>query len=111
MISKEMIELLEDHDIKCYITDDDIELEWYSPSGEDFIIAFEAKDDAEFGYNFKKSAQDFDPDEHAEEWMPQRGQNGVPDSIREIIDDADAIKDFLEEMSCRIDAELSRKRE
>ena len=31
-------------------------------------------------------------------WVEHRGENGVPNSIRELIDDADAIQGMLDEL-------------
>lgn len=48
---------------------------WYDGSDEDFIQKFEILVD------------NFDPDEEAEIYIDMRGKNGVPDSIRDILDD------------------------
>lgn len=48
---------------------------WYDGSDEDFIQKFETMVDY------------FDPDEEAEIYIDMRGKNGVPDSIRDILDD------------------------
>ena len=48
---------------------------WYDGSDEDFIDQFETMVD------------NFDPDEEAEIFIDMRGKNGVPDSIRDILDD------------------------
>lgn len=49
--------------------------------------------------NIKEYAYNFDPDEHAEMWVDLRGQNGVPNSIRDLIEDADYIKKMLEDLA------------
>ena len=46
----------------------------------------------EFYREFKNYCYNFDPDEHAEMWIKFRGKNGVPGSIRALIDDADAMR-------------------
>lgn len=48
---------------------------WYDGTDEDFIQKFETM------------VEYFDPDEEAEIWIENRGKNGVPDSIRDILDD------------------------
>ena len=48
---------------------------WYDGSDEDFIQKFETL------------VEYFDPDEEAEIYIDMRGKNGVPDSIRDILDD------------------------
>ena len=47
----------------------------------------------------REYAYDFDPEEHAEMWVESRGKRGVPDSIRTLIDDADAIKEMAFELA------------
>jgi hypothetical protein len=48
---------------------------WYDGTDEDFIQKFETL------------VENFDPDEEAEIFIEMRGKNGVPDSIRAILDD------------------------
>ena len=63
---------------------------WYDGSDEDFIDQFETMVD------------NFDPDEEAEIFIDMRGKNGVPDSIRAILDDQEwkleTLKTTLEEL-------------
>lgn len=77
--------------------DGNIELEKYSPAGEDFLIAV-----GEEGFvdNVKAYAASFDQEEHIEMWIEARhnGVNGVP-SIKELVEDAQAIDDMLRELS------------
>lgn len=80
--------------------ENDIQLEKYSPAGEDFF--FTANKD-NFVTNVINYAEDFDPDEHAEMWVKNmHNVNGVPQSIRTLIDDADAIKEMLEELANKL---------
>lgn len=78
--------------IRDYSSDGEVEICKMSPGGEDFSFYAEVE-------NFTKSVEnyydDFDPDEHAEELIKHRGHYGIPWSIREIIDDADAIKEMI----------------
>ena len=72
------------------------ELETSSPAGEDLIIDIWYDGSTyDFVASFRRYATDFDPDEHAEGWIEFRGSNGVPNRIRELIDDADAIDAML----------------
>lgn len=73
-----------------------VDLNWCSPAGEDFWVSiyFDGTD-AGFVAELKNYAGNFDPDEHAEMWIPSRGRHGVPSSIREIVEDAEQIKRFL----------------
>ena len=72
------------------------EMEFYSDAGEDFVFTvwFDGTW-SDFVDNFRQYTIDFDPDEHAEMWVNSRGKNGVPDSIRTLIDDADSIQEYL----------------
>lgn len=101
----EMLSLLEKNDFKLLSTDEQdgqyvSELETYSPAGEDVIITVWHDGTTEdFIHSFYQYAIDFDPDEHAETWIEYRGENGVPSSIRDLINDADDIDDALNTMA------------
>ena len=73
-----------------------INIENWSPAGEalpEYIKINDTEDD--LVEQLRKLYEDFDPDEHAEMWVDHRGKNGVPSSIRELVEDADAIKAML----------------
>jgi len=53
----------------------------------------------ELAREVRRYAADFDADEHAAMWVESRGKRGVPDSIRTLIDDADAIQEMLDELA------------
>lgn len=78
-------------------SDGSIELEKYSPAGEDFIITVGAEN---FVDNVKEYAASFDQDEHIEMWISARrnGTHGVP-SARELVKDAEAIDAMLKELA------------
>ena len=105
-LSKNIIEVLEGKDWNIYdITEQDgryyVEIENYSPEGENLIetVWFDGTDSG-FIEGVRELADDFDPDEHAEMWIEARGRvRGVPDSIRTLIDDAETIKEMLEELA------------
>lgn len=76
----------------------DIELETYSPEGEDVIVSL-IYDGSEEGFiaAFVDYANWFDAEEHAEMWIESRGKNGVPESIKDLLKDAEWQKNtFLE---------------
>ena len=77
--------------------EDYVELEKYSPAGEDFIITVGAEN---FVENVKEYAAHFDQDEHIEMWISARhsGTKGVP-SIRELVKDAEDIDAMLKELA------------
>lgn len=101
MLTQKIIDILENNDITIHERDKHNkeyyrEIEFYSDAGEDVIevIWYDGTPDG-FIKAFAKNADNFDADEHAEMWIDHRGKNGVPDSIREIINDADCIKNKL----------------
>ena len=104
-LNKKILSALDENDFRICGEDEQggafvVELEWYSPAGEDclFSVYFDGTSRG-FVRGFAQEAEDFDPDEHAELWIDHRGENGCPSSIRELIDDADAIKAELERMA------------
>lgn len=77
------------------------ELEKYSPLGEDFsmIVHFsEHNPEGSFLEDLRNSYIGFDPDEHAAMWIENRGGNGTPDSIQDLIDDAKDIELMINEL-------------
>ena len=108
-LSKKIIEVLEAHDIslcgeiseRTYNNDGyDVELETYSPEGEDVIISliYDGTEE-DFIKQFESYAEDFDAEEHAEMWIEGRGKNGVPDSIKDLLEDAEWQKEMLLEVA------------
>lgn len=101
MLSEKTISILEENDISIYDRGEQDgeyyrEIEFYSDAGEDvFETIWYDGTDSGFIESFKRLANDFDVDEHAEMWIENRGNNGAPDSIKLLIDDAEGIKDTL----------------
>lgn len=79
-----------------------VELEKYSPQGQDFIatIWFENENKHNFIKALREYWQDFDPDEEACKWIGEdgHGKNGAPYSIRDILDDMEDCKSMLREL-------------
>lgn len=75
------------------------EMEWYSPAGEDVVstIWFDGTDEG-FVRAIEEYAYYFDVDEHVEFYVGMRGERGVPESISDLVDDARAIKEWLENL-------------
>lgn len=98
-LAQKYIDVLEAHDwaVSSYTNDGRVELETYSPAGEDFCICVEVE-------NFPKTVmeywEDFDPDEHAEELILARrnGFQGVP-SASVLTNDAQAIDNMILELA------------
>lgn len=75
----------------------------YSPENEDVMISFEFDGtDEDFIKQFNEYVENFDIDDHAEMYIPMRGQNGVPDSISDLVEDAKWIKNTLTEVGSKL---------
>lgn len=83
----------------CMYEDDfgNADLRKVSPAGEDFGFFVSLGNIVE---DVKNYALDFDTEEHIQMWVQAKmeGVSGVP-SVRELIEDADAIKEMLKELS------------
>lgn len=78
----------------------DVELETYTPEGEDFIVSFTYDGTGEnFITEFVDYADQFDAEKHAEMWIEHRGKNGVPGRIKDLLKDAEWIKDTLKKVT------------
>lgn len=105
MISQKILDALADNNWKSYIDTDDnfIDLEWYSPAGEDFMLSFNVKDDDDFLSMLFDAYMNFDTEQHAVENYGMRGAPG----LRVLLDDAEAIEGELQ----RLWGELSKVKE
>ena len=108
-LAKRIVEVLEKHSINLLSTEKQngeyiTEMEFYSDAGEDFVFdVWHDRSTKSFVDAFEVYANDFDPDEHAEMWIEARNRvSGVPSSIRSLIDDADDIKDTLENVATEL---------
>ena len=81
-----------------------VELGQHSPAGEDFYFCVDVEKFTENVIDYEDS---FSPDEHAAGLVPIRGTNGVPSSIRVLIDDADEIKMMLSELAMALEEKQS----
>lgn len=104
-LSKGIEELLEEYDFSlCGEIEEqqhekgvyDVELETWSPEGENVIVSL-TYDGTEEGFvaAFDAYAECFDIDEHVELWIGSRGKDGVPESIKDLLEDAKWIKNTL----------------
>lgn len=87
-----------------------VELEKYSPAGEDFsmIINFDIDNPIDtFLNNLGAYSRNFDIDEHVEIWIPDRGKGGCPGSISELVEDAEAIRDMIVELWKNLDCTIT----
>lgn len=97
-LTKEQIDVLEklDWSISSYTDDGRVEIGRYSPAGEDFNICVDVNG---FPRSVRKYAEDFDIDEHVALWIDGRGKRGVPETARELVEDAEAIQQMLDELA------------
>lgn len=75
-----------------------VKLRKQSPAGEDFsmIIDFTEKNPVDtFLVNLKKYLDSFDVDEHTAQWVSQRGKGSCPNSILDLLTDAEQIRDSI----------------
>ena len=98
MIEQKYIDVIESlgWNILGGLNDTGVELQQASPAGEDFVFY---TDTADFPKGVIEYARDFDPDEHVELWVEHRGEEGCPSTVRELVDDAEAIKKMLQELA------------
>lgn len=89
--------IIENLDWTIYEDEEDIEFEKYSPLGEDFI--FSIKNNNNIVEQIIDYANNFDEYEHAKMYIDIRGQSGVPNSIKDLIEDAQEIKNMLLELA------------
>lgn len=98
-IESKYLNVLENHGwaVSSYTDDGRVELEKYSPAGEDFSICVGVEN---LPAEVREYAAGFGIDEHIEMWIEARrnGTAGVP-SIRELVEDAEAIEAMILELS------------
>lgn len=117
-LPEELDKVLDENNITLNIYSEDnsnlstihCEFEFYSDLGEDVFETFDLEledivdDDfaSAFVNGFCEHSECFDADEHAQMHIEYRGKHGVPNSIRDLIDDADNIKKTLENVSAEL---------
>ena len=77
-----------------------VELSQFSSAGEDFSFTVSENNLIE---NVKDYAESFDSEEHAAMWYDagRHGVRGVP-SLHELVEDADAIQEMLEDLAIKL---------
>lgn len=98
-LEKKYLDVIEKYGwaVSAYVCDGRVEIEKYSPAGEDFLICVDVKN---FPEAVAEYAADFDVDDHIEMRIEARrnGVGGVP-STRELVTDAEAIAEMLQELA------------
>ena len=70
-------------------------LSQYSPLGEDFGFSIDYDNPIKQIHRYYCN---FDAEEHVEGWLEYRGTRGVPNSIKALVEDAEAIEQMLYEL-------------
>lgn len=81
--------------------DGSMEIGKHSPAGEDFWFSIEGED---IPTEVREYAEEFDADEHVDLWAQGRGERGVPQSYRELVEDAEAIQEMLDNLADALDS-------
>ncbi len=83
----------------CNLYGQYIEFSQHSPAGEDFSFTASGNTIGEMKASIRGYVEDFDTEEHIAMWViaKQEGTAGVP-TIRELVEDADAIQAMLNEL-------------
>lgn len=69
---------------------------WTNTAGQDIPTEFKFDGTAEdFVKQFCEAAENYDVDEEVELFVDMRGKNGVPNTVRELLDDCQEAKDTL----------------
>ena len=96
-MTEKMIEAIEELGWQVTEHDDEWLIEAWSPAGED--LPLEIPKDEDIVKWLWENARTFDPDENVELWINHRGKDGVPQTARELVEDADAIAKMYEELA------------
>lgn len=83
----------EDWNVKYDSKSKSMELYKFSPAGEDFGIYIQGGNANEFITELRAYYEDFNIDQHALDWY--RAGRGEPSSLRELLDDAEAIEEMI----------------
>ena len=104
-LNNKVIETIENngfsvHEVEKQDNDFYVEINQYTPLGEDWreTIWFDGTDEG-FIEAVRKRYNDFDVDEETEIWIENRGQNGVPSSIKALVKDAEWKESMLDKLA------------
>lgn len=68
---------------------------WTDTAGQDICFDSTTSDPEEFIKEFIEYADSYDVDEEVDLYIDMRGKNGVPATVRELLDDCQEAKDTL----------------
>lgn len=84
---------------------------WTDTAGQDIPVEIDFNGTPEdFVNQFVEYADNYDVDDEVELYVNMRGQNGVPATIRELLDDCQEAKDTLTEIANRLNQALKGER-
>ena len=98
---KQLENVLDNLDVKYEIRDHYAIIEfWTDTAGQDIPVEIDHDGTAEDIINqFVDYAEGYDVDDQVELYVGMRGQNGVPETVRELLDDCQEAKDTLMEIA------------
>lgn len=97
---KQLIKKSEELGWNVRVEGNDWEFEKFSPAGEDFIFSVVAETPKRVADEVRIYANSFDTEDHIAMWVEAKrsGRKGIP-SIRQLVEDADAIDMMLDELA------------
>lgn len=116
-LRQEYLDILEKREwsVSGYTDDGRVELEWWSPAGEDFLVCVNVEN---FPDEILDYSDDFDPDEHIEMWVEARanGRQDVPGARRlaifnphELVNITKIVWDKLDRLKDNLDKEAAKQ--
>lgn len=109
---QEYVEAIEEQGWKIWeLEDGSVDLEKYSPAGEDFIISLTSTDN--LAEALQDYYEDFDPEEHAGMWDEARrhgAMKGIP-SLFTLVEDAKDIDKMIEELALAVTQACTKVRQ
>mgnify|MGYP002525633428 CR=1 FL=1 len=103
--------VLEDMDVRYKINSNSALVEfWTDTAGQDIPTEFDFDGTPQdFVKQFTQAAESYDVDEEVELFANMRGRHGVPDTIRELLDDCEEAKQTLTEIAEALQAAIVGK--
>lgn len=99
-MKKEIKNIIENLGWDIYEDKYDIDIRKFSPLGEDF--GFSINNSANMVEDIIEYAEDFDEEEHYTPLIEMKGTHGIPNSIRDLLNDAHDIKLMLLELATEL---------
>lgn len=97
---KKITKIAESLDWSISTSGDEIELEKYSPAGQDFIISVTAENLEELIEKLFERYNDYDASEEAYLWLDNtgHGKKGAPYDMKEVYEDMEACQNMILEL-------------